>query len=266
MNPCRCKSLLALVSASLFLAASTGVARAIPTPLVVHVLAHDAKLIGSAAGGVRVRVVEADTGRLLAEGLHLGGTGSTDRIIREPWVRGEDRLDTEGAAFFRAELELDRPTWVRIEATGPLGFRGRPARASRELLLLPGVPIEGDGVVLELQGLIVHLLEPHAEMHFEPGQEIAVRAGVKLLCTCPIEPGGLWNADDYEVRAELWHDGDLLESKPLGYDGQPDVFAGRLRLPALEEGEHWAIELRVSAHHPGTGNAGVDFVTYRIGG
>ena len=252
-----------MVILALLLSASPGRA-GVPTEITVHVLAHDAKLIGDVAGGARVVIREEATGRILAEGIQRGGTGDTDLIVREPRVRGEDRLTTEGAARFAATLDLDHPTWIVVEAEGPLGFPSATTRASRRLLAVPGRHLDGDGVVLTLQGLIVSLLAPTPEDALQAGGTLAIEAGVKLLCTCPIEDGGLWDATDYEVVAELWRGDALVASAPLGFSGRTNVFAGSLGIPVPEEEDDGVHLLRIVAGHPGTGNWGHDQAVYRI--
>jgi len=100
-------------------------AHATETRVTIRVLAHDAKLIGNVAGLCAITIRDAATSRILAEGIQTGGTENTDKIIREPWIRGQERLNTEGAAAFTTTLDLDRPTRVIVEARGPLGFRAR---------------------------------------------------------------------------------------------------------------------------------------------
>lgn len=255
----------AATSLTLLLGVS-GPIHAEPTRLTVRVLAHDAKLIGDYAGGARVTVRARDTGEVLARGLHRGGTGSTERIVVEPQVRGEAIYDTEGAAQFRCELDLDEPTWVTVEASGPEGTLHSEAHASRTLLLLPGHHVGGDGVVLRLQGLIVNLLEPHAEATLHAGDRLDVRVGVKLLCTCPIYEGSLWEAGDYSVEAQLWHQGERLASVPLTISDEANIFAGELAVPgpeADEAGLKW-VELRVVAANDHTHNYGFDRTIFRL--
>ncbi len=235
-----------------------------PTEVTVRVLAHDAKLIGSVAGGVAVTIRDVATGRILAEGVQRGDTGSTDAIVREPWVRGEQRLDTEGAAGFTTTLDLDAPTLIEVEARGPMGFPTPQHHATRTVRIVPGEDVAGNGIVLTLQGLIVNLIEPSTEATLAAGETIEVEAGVKLLCTCPIEEDGLWDAADYTVRAELWRDGELVVSAPLDFSGRRNVFAGDLELPTLEDDDSEVHELRIVAGNPDQGNWGTDRATYRL--
>jgi len=55
--------------------ASVSATMVVPTQLIVHVVTHDAKLIGSAVVGVRITVREVNANRVLATGLHEGATG-----------------------------------------------------------------------------------------------------------------------------------------------------------------------------------------------
>lgn len=181
-------------------------------------------------------------------------------------MRGESRLDTEGAAKFETSLELDRPTWITVEVTAPLGTAHHTASAQRSFLMLPGRPIAGDGIVLELSGLIVNLLAPHPETKLTPGATVRVEVGVKLLCTCPIYEGSLWDAKDYRVEAELWRGKRLVTTTLLSISKQENIFAGELALPRLPKDESATFELRVTAGNDQRANYGADTVFFRVDG
>lgn len=229
-----------------------GAAQGTPTRVMVRAVAHDAKIIGSGVGGARITVVNARTGELLARGVQAGGTGSTRRIMVEPRERGEPVYDAEGAAGFLAELALEEPTLVRIEAEGPLGTPHAARRASRTLLLVPGKDVLGDGVVLTLYGFTVELLEPTSDPSESAGERVPVRARVTMLCGCPTEPGGLWDSDDYTIEARIVDgEGTVLEKAPLSYAGVTSTYAGRIRIPSGE-----VLSLQVLAMDPGKANFG----------
>jgi len=252
---------IALLSALVLCTVPAGaVVWATPTDITVRVLSHDAKLIGDLSGGAHVTLRDADTGRVLAEGMHWGGTGDTDLIIRQPHERGVDRFGTEGAAGFTATVELERPTWITAEARAPLGFPATRAAASQTFLALPGEDITGDGIVLELYGLIVNLLAPTAETPVTAGSALAVEAGVKLLCTCPITPGGLWDADQYTVVARLFRRDEMVAEARLGFSGTTNVFSGTLDVPDTPG----ILELRVTAANADRRNYGMDARVFRI--
>ncbi len=154
-------------------------AEGIPTQVLVRAVSRDAKIIGSGVGGARITIRDAASGEVLAEGLQEGGTGETERIMVAPRVRGETVYDTEGAAGFLTTLELERPTVVEIVAEGPLGTPQSTQRASKTMLVIPGKDVLGDGVLLEIHGFTVTLLQPEAE-EFRAGQRLEVRATTRM--------------------------------------------------------------------------------------
>ncbi|HSG81533.1 MAG TPA: hypothetical protein VLC48_04730 [Gemmatimonadota bacterium] len=216
-----------------FFVITTAMAHAQDSPLtrvMVRVLARDAKLIGSGVGGAKVTIVDVATGEILAEGLHAGGTGDTEQIMSTPHERSTSIYNAEGTAGFLAELRLSRPTVVNISAIGPLGFPQATRAATKQMLLAPGQDVLGDGVVLELHGFIVEILTP---MPLDPvGGAIEVTARVRMMCGCPITPGGMWDADSKTIVAHLLADGRVVADAALRYAGQPNMFSGTLTVPA----------------------------------
>jgi hypothetical protein len=245
----------------------------VATRIVVHVVAHDAKVIGSHVGGVRVTVLDATSGDTLASGLQSGGTGDTRLIMRDPRVRGRALFDTQGTAAFAATLQLSEPTRVRIVAEGPLGIPDAVQRASTTLVLFPGENLTGDGVVLELYGLAVTPELPGATgggasgaVTLDPslrvsGPTLAVRATVTMLCGCPITPGGLWDANGVRVRARLLRGDRIVAEIPLAYAGRASTFEGSIAAPA--PGDY---RLVVLASQPARSNFGRGERSIRVSG
>jgi len=130
----------------------------LPTKIMVRAISRDAKVIGTNVGAARITITDVDTGEVLAEGLTLGGAGSTAKLIVEPRKRGESIYDTQGAAGFLATLNLDRPKMVEITAVGPLGDEQGNQKASKTMSLVPGQDILGDGVLLEIHGFTLKLI------------------------------------------------------------------------------------------------------------
>jgi len=230
----------------------------IPTDLVVRVVAHDAKIIGSGVGGASVTVLDAETGLVLANGVQEGSTGDTGAIMgtRE---RGATVYDTPGAGSFEATLELTRPTLVAIEAAGPLGTRHATRTARTTVLMIPGRDLVGEGVVLTLYGFTVKLEQPSDGLPVGPGA-ILVRADVSMLCGCPIEPDGLWDANRLDVVAQLVHEGEVVAEAPLSYAGRPNLFEGSIRSE-----EPGAYRLRVLAIDEARANTGMVERPLRVG-
>lgn len=257
-------TLLIVAGAALALVATPLEAQdeAIPTDLLVRVVANDAKVIGSGMGGARVTVRDVETGEVLAEGVQQGGTGSTDLIIHEPRTRSGTVYDTEGAAGFRATLELGRPTAVEVSAEGPLDHPDAMQRASKTLLMVPGQDVTGEGLVLRLHGFVVRVLEPEPGTRVEPGDTLQVGAHLQMVCGCPIEPGGTWDSDRYELSARLLSGGETVDEAPLRFAGETSHFEAELRAPD-RLGPDDALEVEVVASDPERVNFGRDRVRLR---
>ena len=216
----------------------------------VHVIARDAKLIGSSVGGATVTITDVATGRVLARGPHQGGTGDTRRIMVEPHVRGAPLFDTPGAAGFVAEIAIPEPTVVEIAATGPGNPADAATRASKTLLLIPGHDITGDGVVLELHGFRVEFLD-ETPGRATPGTPFPAAVRVTMMCGCPTEPGGMWNADAFEILARLLDGDRVIAQAPLTFTGTTSQYRGSLTPP-----EAGTFLLEILAVDTGTANAG----------
>ena len=205
---------------------------AVATDVMVRVRANDAKLLQDPVGGARVTSRNADTGAELAKGQIEGGSGSTDQIMREPHARGASIYDTPGAAGYRATLQLDRPTRVEITAEGPLDYPQAMQRASTTMWLVPGQDVLGDGVVLTLYGFIVEITE--ATPTAASAEAVNVHARVRMLCGCPTEPGGMWDASRYTITAQLLRDGAVVAETPMQYAGTTNHYEGAVRIPDQE--------------------------------
>jgi hypothetical protein len=153
----------------------------IPTKIIVRVTSKDAKVIGSGVGGALVRIKNLETGEVLAQGRQEGGTGETDRIMIQSHRRGEALYGTPDAAFFEAEIPLDRPTQVEIYTEAPLGYPHNIQKGSKTLTLIPGKHILGEGIIIELNGLIVNILSPSPKENLKKGEEVVIRAEVRML-------------------------------------------------------------------------------------
>jgi hypothetical protein len=156
-------------------------AEKIMTKVIVRVVSKDAKVIGSGVGGAFVRIRNLETGEVFAQGKQEGGTGGTDRIMVQSRRRGELLYGTPDAAFYQGEILLDKPTQVEIYAEAPLGYPHNAQKGSKTLTLIPGRHILGEGVIIELNGLIVNILSPSTEGHLKKGEEVLVRAEVRML-------------------------------------------------------------------------------------
>ena len=141
------------------------------TGVIVYVKAKGSKFIGSSVGGAKVTIRDTETGKILADGITTGPTGDTDLIMHTCRKEAEPIADESGAKF-SAILDIDKPTHVEIKAYGPLAFPQAAGSASITQWLLPGKSIDqGDGVLIELSGLIVDIKEPVKEILIPDGKD-----------------------------------------------------------------------------------------------
>lgn len=243
---------LALASTSAF---------AEPTEVVVRVLATDAKFIGTETGGAQVTLRDVESGKILAQGVTTGATGSTPRIMTEPQMRGRI-LSDETSAKFTAVLDLDRPRLISATVTGPMNSKKDAITASSSQWVIPGKPVNGgDGWVVELRGFIIDLTaEVPQTVKLSGGpQKIPLHAKITMQCGCPITPGGLWDASKLEIGAIVRRGDKTYPSKPLAYAGKPSTFAGDVE---ISEPGDYTIDLY--AYAPWDGNTGVRRVNLRV--
>jgi hypothetical protein len=226
-----------------------------PTPVTVHAISQDAKFIGNSMGGVEVILRDAKTGKILAKGITAGGTGDTKKIMDA--VGRSPMLTTPEAAHYSTTLDISVPTLIKVELRGPLGRPLTIQRATSERWLVPGVAVApGNDWVVELPGLAI---EVDGVSSLTAGRAATLTAKVALMCGCPITPGGLWDAADYEVVAELRRKGQPPLRMPLPFSAGPGQFSGVVTPGFSGKGELWIV-----ARNKRTGNAGVALVPVRI--
>ncbi|AHM61511.1 hypothetical protein D770_16285 [Flammeovirgaceae bacterium 311] len=224
------------------------------TTLVVRAKAKDAKFIGTSIGGAYVVVKDPVSGKVLAEGFTEGSTGNTQRIMQEPQQRNRTLSDQETARF-ETTLQLEKPQFVTVEVWAPYNQPGARVQAQTQLWLLPGKSITGDGLVVEIPGFIVSALAPQAHESVPAGKALPLRANVVLTCGCPVTPGGIWDANRYEVEALVYKEGKLLQRAPLQVKDKDSTFEGSFVPQAAG-----LYEIIITAYDPASGNTGADKV------
>lgn len=224
------------------------------TDVVVRAQSKDAKFIGTSMGGAYVTIEDASTGELLAEGVTEGSTGDTEKLVRDSKERYE-RLSTPDAAKFETELQLGEPTLVTVSATAPYAKKQAWATTSTDVWLIPGKPITGDGIILEIPGFAVDVFSPQTHQTLS-GRVLLIKANVVMMCGCPTAEGGLWDSSEYEIEALIKKEGETIDAIPMDFTGQTSTYAAEYEAP--EEG---AYEIIVTAYHAQTGNTGVDKTT-----
>lgn len=223
-----------------------------PTDLVIRVISEGGKFVGTSMGGAEIIVRDVRSGEVLARGRTTGSTGDTARIMAGG-PRGTALAD-ESSAAFKARIDIDEPRLVQVEAYGPLAQPQAAVRVTTQRWIVPGrAATQGDGWVLELPGLVVDLVEPAAHQRAAAGASVRLAANVALMCGCPIEPGGIWDAARYDVWASVRRDGQPAGEIRLSYGGRTGYFAG-----SFTTENAGAYVVTVTAIDTKTGATGVD--------
>ena len=74
-----------------------------------------------------------------------------------------------------------------------------------------------------------------------------------------VSPGGLWDANNYEVKAIIKHNGSVMGETPLTVSEKANTFEGEVVVS-----EKGVYELMLYGYDPHTGNTGVDKATFIV--
>jgi len=125
-------------------------------------------------------------------------------------------------------------------------------KSTTQLWVIPGKDITGDGLVIELPGFTIDILSPQTHQSIGANKEIKIKANIVMMCGCPITKGGIWDADQYEVKAVISKDGKQEKTLDLTVLEQASTFSGKVNLAT---GNY---EILVYAFDPVSGNTGLD--------
>ena len=212
---------------------------------------------------VAVHVDQQPTGAVLASGTQTGTGGDLRSIMQTPRMQTEQIYSVKTSAAFTANLHLTKPTLVEITGEGPLKFPHAKRRTSKTVLLYPGKHVTGDGIVLELNGLIVQIEAPPKDRPLGVGDGGTLRATVKMLCDCIVEPFGNWDSRKMDLYGELRVGNRVIVKVDLYHQGPKGLFLGNYVIPrSLQGQEH--LTLRVVAADAEGLNVGYDEFTYPL--
>jgi hypothetical protein len=243
-------------------AAADGLASGVPTPVVVRVVANHAMALGDSVGGATVTITDIETGAILAFGTQTGASGDPRIIMQTPRLQGEQIFSVKETAAFTTELRLIKPTLVEITGEGPLNYPHAKRRASKTVLLYPGKAVTGDGIVLELNGLIVTIEGPAKDRPLGVGDDGTLRVTVKMMCGCIVEPFGNWDSRKLDLYGEMRSGDKLLGKIDLYHRGPKGEFTGTFTIPRTLKADK--LTLRVVAAEAEGANEGVDEITYAL--
>ncbi|WBL26818.1 hypothetical protein [Zunongwangia sp. HGR-M22] len=217
---------------------------------MVRAKAKDAKFIGTSIGGAKVIIREVLTKKILSEGVTSGSTGNSEKIMKQPRLRYQKISDNNTAGFL-AKLDISEPTFVEIEAYAPINKKQAAIKSTTQLWVMPGKDIMGDGVILEIPGFVIDILSPQTHERIPGEISTEIKANIVMMCGCPVEEGGLWDANDFEINAVVESEGFFKEIE-LKQTEKSSTFSGNID---LQKGNY---SITVYAFDAKTGNTGVD--------
>ena len=235
----------------------------IPTTVVVRVVGNRAMVLGDSVGGAAVTIKDMTTGAVLASGVQTGSGGDLRSIMMTPRQQTEQIYSLKGAASFTATLTLLKPTLVEITGEGPLKFPRAKRRASKTVLLYPGKHVTGDGIVLDINGLIVQIVSPTPDRPLGIGDGVTIRTTVNMMCDCIVEPFGNWDSRKMELHGEARVDDTVIGHVEFFHQGPKGIFQGDYTIPKWLKGKD-RLTLRVVASDAEGINVGYDEITYPL--
>lgn len=241
-----------------FLLGNLFFANAQPTTITVRARAVGAKFVGSSMGGAKVIIKDAVADTMIASGFTSGSTGNTDLIMRQ-CHEVNDTLTTQETAAFITTINLNEPVLANIKIFSPLNNAGAYLKSEKQIWLIPGKDILGDGIIIPVYGFVVDIISPFIHHRYTANESIDIRANVVMMCGCPVKSGGLWDADQYEIRAILLKDNKIVEQIDLKSTAEENIFENSIS--SLEPGNY---HVQVYAFDPGTGNTGLDKTNFII--
>ncbi len=230
------------------------------THIDVRVLSKGAKFIGTSMAGVAITISDVMNDTILAQGITEGNTGDTVKLMTTALTRNTP-LSTPDSAVFTTTLDLQVPTLLEFKAFGPLSDRDSANHISVTQWAIPGKHLnEGDGMILHLPGFVVNISKSLPSLISKhDSRKITVHASVRMMCGCPITPGGLWDANQYEIAWMLYKNNKEVASGPLTYAGSASIFIGTITIPDSEN-----YEIIVYAYDPNNGNTGIDKISLKL--
>ena len=85
---------------------------------------------------------------------------------------------------------------------------------------------------------------------------IAVTSEIRMMCGCPIEPDGLWDANRYEIVAYLLKNGEEVARKTMDFV-KTSEFSTEFKLS--DKGNYQIVTF---AYDPHNSNTGVDTLSF----
>ncbi len=172
------------------------------------------------------------------------------------------------AAVFITEVKISKPTQMIVEAYGPLMPQHSMTSTMTSFWLFPGEDITGEGIVLELRGLILDVVDSMRNKEIKAADYkdgVKVPFYLRMMCGCPIAPNNrtLWPAEGFNITTQAYYQGKLYYEAVVSSDKifkETSFFETTVPLPKdlSTAGDKERIKVRVMASQPSQNNTGID--------
>jgi hypothetical protein len=220
-------------------------------------------VLGDDVGGAKVTITDVASGRVLASGTQHGESGDQNQIMRTPRLMEEPRYSTRPSGFFRATLQLEKPTLVEITAQGPLNYPQAIQRANKTIILIPGRDLTGDGIVLELNGYIVQVETPPPGEPLMAKDDVTIAASVRTLSGSLVRPYSDWDSRKGSIYGEVLIGERVIERLQMFYAEARGRFEASFFVPLPSEAPD-GITVRVVAADAVGANFGMGQAKYPV--
>ncbi|HVR39860.1 MAG TPA: hypothetical protein VMU84_12255 [Thermoanaerobaculia bacterium] len=241
------------------------------TSILIRAQARGGKFLGPDIGYSYVTVRDVSTGQILAEGMATGDSGvltqqaappanASNGVVLQgttPWWLTETSGNPSPTAGFLATFDLDAPALVQITAASIANGVPSQQRTSIRMWIPPGAQLTTPpGLVLEIAGLNVEIIDPNPTVPPQSGQSIPITGWVTMMCGCKISNGTAWPTSEFVVSADIVDSsGTTVASTTLTIptpNGVPSTYTGSLTCPTASG----SYTLIVSAVQASTSNTG----------
>jgi hypothetical protein len=123
--------------------------------------------------------------------------------------------------------------------------------------------VTGDGIVLDLNGLLVQIEAPSKDRPLGIGDTGTIHARVNMLCDCIVEPFGNWDSRKMQLYGEMRVGNRVVAKIDLYHQGPKGLFLGNFVIPRSLQGKDHVI-LRVVASDAEGINVGYDEHAYPL--
>ena len=242
------------------------------TNVLVRVQAKGGKFLGPDAGYSRVTLTEVASGRVLAQGMAEGGSGTLSggftaaatrqQIVTQQWGTQTtlwlSATPGQPTAGFSATLDLDAPEFVEFAAEALTNGDPNGHVVRQTMWLTPGTDLTAEpGVVLVMPGLIVRILSPEASLD---SPLLPVSAWVTMMCGCKIDPTLPWLPAEFDVTATVIQvGGSFTTTVPLAFEAT-STFGTTDSIALPGPGEYYLTVNAVQAAEGNTGSATSFFI------